>query len=673
MDLEFIDTRSLSTIQDSISEITDLSFSTYDSSGALLTAPKKEDRLLAQIKSYASGREEYERFISDGIEKAVLRKETSVIKGIANQHQFFIPIDVNGFKLVLVSSPFYFIRTEFEDFLIKRGEPFGFLLSHLESWLETINFKDYPSVQKISVHVKSLFETFLQGSYEKNLNRRRYQMAKTMIDLTFNIQLPVPLKDFYASVLDAILFLFNADTVSVMVKEKNFFKTAIASGRLQDDVRTLRMEEDNPRIIHSIEGFIPEFTNDAVEISKLGFPEGITSLHIFPLLCRNNTYGVVVIYNSILSREESYSILEFCKLSSLILKNLSLQNARENCIDKITALNTATTKLTPKLYNLDILYETIVDTATELLGSEKGSLMAPEDGSLLIKAVKGINKWLIQDIKIKIGEGIAGKVFEDGEPLLVKDIAKAGLPSVKLRSHYKTGSFVSVPLKFASETIGVLSISDKTTGEEFTEQDLDVLNYFSSHASIALKTSSYYNLAEKMKELSITDPLTGVFNKRYLQERFEEEIHRSERYDLVFSVAIFDIDYFKIFNDTEGHLAGDNVLKELARITNGCLRANDIIARFGGEEFAVLMPQTDNDKKEAFVVAERIRENIKASLTRKWEKFPYPSITVSIGVASFPDDGRSIDELIESADRALYKAKAMGRDRTVIFKKENYM
>lgn len=673
MDLEFIDIRSLSTIQDSISEITDLSFSTYDSSGALLTAPKKEDRLLAQIKSYASGREEYERFIRDGIEKAVLRKETSVIKGIANQHQFFIPIDVNGFKLVLVSSPFYFIRTEFEDFLIKKGEYFGFLLSHLESWLETINFKDYPSVQKISVHVKSLFEIFLQDSYEKNLNRRRYQMAKTMIDLTFNIQLPVPVKDFYASVLDAILFLFNVDTVSVMVKEKNFFKTAIASGRLQDDVRTLRMEENNPRIIHSIEGFIPEFTDDAMEISKLGFPEGITSLHIFPLLCRNNTYGVVVIYNSILSREESYSILEFCKLSSLILKNLSLQNARENCINKITALNTATTKLTPKLYNLDILYETIVDTATELLGSEKGSLMAPEDDSLLIKAVKGINKWLMQDIKIKIGEGIAGKVFEDGEPLLVKDIAKAGLPSVKLRSHYKTGSFVSVPLKFASETIGVLNISDKTTGEEFTEQDLDVLNYFSSHASIALKTSSYYNLAEKMKELSITDPLTGVFNKRYLQERFDEEIHRSERYDLVFSVAIFDIDYFKIFNDTEGHLAGDNVLKEIARITNGCLRANDIIARFGGEEFAVLMPQTDKEKKEAFVVAERVRENIRASLTRKWEKFPYPSITVSIGVASFPDDGRSMDELIESADRALYKAKAMGRDRTVIFKKENYM
>lgn len=671
MDLEFIDTRSLSIIQDSISELTGLSFALYESSGVLLISAKKEDKIIAQIKSYASGREEYEKFIRDGIEKTIARKDTSVIKGPANQHHLFIPININGFKLVLVSSPVYFIRTEFEDFLIKRGEPFGFLLSHLETWLGTINFKDYPSIQKISVHIKPLFETFLKGSYEKNLSRRRYQMAKTMIDVTFNIQLPVPVKDFYSSVLDSILFLFNVDTVSIMVKEKNFFNTAIAAGRLRDSIRTLRMEEDNPMIVRSVEGFIPEFTDDIMEISRFGFPESIiTSIHVFPLLCRNNTYGVVVIYNSILSREESYSILELCKLSSLVLKNISLQNAREKCINKITALNTAVTKLTPKLYNLDILYETIVDTAAELLRSEKGSLMLPEENSLVIKSVKGINRLLTRDIKIEIGEGIAGKVFKDGEPLLVKDIAKVELPSIRPRSHYKTGSFVSVPMKFASETIGVLNISDKITGEDFTEQDLDLLNYFSSHASIALKTSSYYNLAEKMKELSITDPLTGIFNKRYLQERFEEEIHRSERYDLVFSVAIFDIDNFKLFNDTEGHLAGDNVLKELARITNGCLRANDIIARFGGEEFAVLMPQTDNEKKEAFVVAERIRENIRASLTRKWEKFPYPCITVSIGISSFPDDGKSIDELIKSADIALYKAKAMGRDRTVIFRKE---
>jgi diguanylate cyclase (GGDEF)-like protein len=172
-----------------------------------------------------------------------------------------------------------------------------------------------------------------------------------------------------------------------------------------------------------------------------------------------------------------------------------------------------------------------------------------------------------------------------------------------------------------------------------------------------------------MKELSVTDPLTGLFNRRFLRERFIEEIHRSERYDSTFSLAIFDIDDFKLFNDTEGHLAGDTVLKELASIARRCIRVNDILSRFGGEEFAVLMPQTN--KEEAFVVAERIRKSIKESSMHKWGKFPRPSITVSIGIASFPHNGRTIDELIEHTDVALYKAKSMGKDRTVIYKDQD--
>jgi diguanylate cyclase (GGDEF)-like protein len=168
-----------------------------------------------------------------------------------------------------------------------------------------------------------------------------------------------------------------------------------------------------------------------------------------------------------------------------------------------------------------------------------------------------------------------------------------------------------------------------------------------------------------MKELSITDHLTGLFNRRYFQERFTEEIHRSERYNLIFSLAIFDIDDFKLLNDTEGHPAGDSVLKELSRIARECLRANDVLCRFGGEEFAILMPQTHKD--EAFIVTERIRNSIKESLVYRFKKFPRPGITVSIGLASFPEDGKSVNELIKNTDIALYKAKESGKDRTVLF------
>jgi len=110
---EFFDAQLLSTIRDSISEITDLSFSIYNSNGVLLIPPKSEDRLIAQIKSYTSGREEYEEFIRNGIEKAVMRKDPSLLKGPANQHHLFIPVDVNNSKLVFVSNAFYPARTEF--------------------------------------------------------------------------------------------------------------------------------------------------------------------------------------------------------------------------------------------------------------------------------------------------------------------------------------------------------------------------------------------------------------------------------------------------------------------------------------------------------------------------------------------------------------------------------
>jgi diguanylate cyclase (GGDEF)-like protein len=667
INLEFIDIQLLSVTQDSISEITDLFFSTYDSNGILLIPPKDEDRLTAQIKSYPIGKKEYEEFIRNGIERAVIRGDPSLLKCLTNQYHLFIPVNVANLKLVFVSNPFYLEINEFEDFLTKKGHQFGLSISHLESWSKIIKIKDHSSVQKTAVHIKSLLETALRSNYERNLNDKKYRWTKTLIDVLFDVKLPVHVEEVYSLVIDAILFLFNVDTVAIMVKEKNFFRTVMASGKLKDNVQFLYMKkDDNPMISRAIENCSMVSTNNVAEISMLGFPDTITAIYIFPLVYRTYIHGAVAIYNSIISSEESCSILEFCKLVSLVLKNLTLQNAYNKYIDDMEVLNMAVTKLTPQLHNLDALYKAIVDTATELLKAEKGSFMLPEDDSLIIKAIKGTNRWLIQDIRIKKGEGIAGNVFKNGNPLFAEDMKKVELPDIKPRSRYKTGSFISVPIKFGYETMGVLNISDKTTGEEFTERDLNLISHFASYASIALKVCNYYNLAEQMKELSITDPLTELFNRRYFQERFTEEILRSERYGGTFSLAMFDVDDLKLLNDTEGHLVGDNILKELAQIAHERIRANDILSRFGGDEFAVIMPYTC--KEDAVAVVERMRRSIKESLVSKWRKFPRPGITVSIGIASFPDDGKSVNELIESADAALYKAKSTGGDRTIIYR-----
>jgi diguanylate cyclase (GGDEF)-like protein len=660
---EFFDADTLSIIQNSISALTDLTFSVYDNNGVLLIPAKGEDKLTIQIRSHI--REEFEKFVHEGIEKAVLRKDPFFYKGPFNEYHLFISVSVNKTKFIFVSNAFYSSKSEFKEFLIKDGDRLGISSSYPEPWLDAVKIKDLSEAQKIAYHLKTLLETFLKCTYEKNVNYKNYRWAKTLIDVAFSIQMPATEDEVYSLTLDAILFLFNTDTASIMVKEKDAFRTVLSSGRQRKLLMSISIEDYDNIISRSFEGSTPLYIDDTVKIQRFGFPENITSLHIFPLSQNGITYCALVIYNSVISPDESKTIMSFCKLISLILKNLDLQNSFKKCIDDIEVLNITVTKLTSQLHNPEALYEAIIDIATNLFKAEKGSLMLPENNSLRIKAVKGINKWLVQDVRVKIGERIAGKVFKDGSPLFTNEIEKIGIPHIKPGYHYKTGSFMSVPIKFGSETLGVINIADRTTGEKFTDRDLTLINHFANYASIALKISNYYNLIEQMKELSITDPLTGLFNRRFLKERFIEEIHRSERYDSIFSLAILDIDDFKLFNDTEGHLAGDNVLKDLANVARRCIRINDILSRFGGEEFAVLMPQTN--KEEAFLVAERIRRSIKEYSMHKWKKFPRPSITISTGIATFPINGRTIDELIEHADIALYKAKSLGKDRTVIY------
>lgn len=663
MNLEFVDIQLLSTVQDSISEIIDIPFSTYDAAGTLLIQSKKEDPLIEQIKSYASvNQEEYNKFIRNSSESAAIRSDISVFQGIANQHHLFIPINVNGFKFILISGAFYNAKSEFEDFFIKNGHNFGFSTSSLQSWSEKIKIKDSQSIQKMALNIKSLYENILINSHEKTLSYKRCQWTKTMLDVLFHANPSSSKEELYSLLTDSVLFLFNVETASVMVNKGNHFKTAITSGKFSADVAALSIEADNPLISRSVKDVTFTSINNILEILKLGLPDSIKSMHIFPL---SDNYGLLIIYNSLISKEETYGILEFCKLASLVLRNLRQRILYDKFADSIKTLNNSILKLTHVIHHMDVIYDTVIDTATELLNAEKGSVMIlDEENKLMIKAIKGLSKWLTQDIRLQIGEGIAGKVFKEGKPIFVENMENLQLPYAKSKRHYKTSSFISVPLKLDSEVFGVLNIADKITGEDFTEHDLTLLNYFSTSASIAIKMSDYYNMAGKLKELSITDPLTSLFNRRYFHERLVEEMHRSERYNFIFSLAIFDIDDFKLFNDTEGHLAGDEVLKELANIAHRSLRSNDIISRFGGEEFIVLMPQTD--KEEAFIVAERMRRNIKESFTRTWEKFPHPTITVSIGISSFPEDGKSSDNLIKNADLALYKTKAVGKNKTVI-------
>ncbi|MFQ5737226.1 MAG: diguanylate cyclase [Thermodesulfobacteriota bacterium] len=186
-------------------------------------------------------------------------------------------------------------------------------------------------------------------------------------------------------------------------------------------------------------------------------------------------------------------------------------------------------------------------------------------------------------------------------------------------------------------------------------------SYSGLEKKIEERTRELNGLNEKLLELSITDGLTGAYNHRHFYERLTEEISRAERYGRKVSMIMTDIDHFKNYNDTCGHVEGDTVLKGIASCIMKNVRAQDLVARYGGEEFSIMLP--DTDKKVATVLAERIRRCISVQPFPNKETQPCGNLTISLGVAAFPDDAPDPTGLIERADSALYKAKERGRNR----------
>ncbi|WP_298269120.1 diguanylate cyclase [Geobacter sp.] len=316
--------------------------------------------------------------------------------------------------------------------------------------------------------------------------------------------------------------------------------------------------------------------------------------------------------------------------------------------------------------NREELHQRILGMAADLVDASSGSIMFVDDNgeTLKIESALGMNMQLAQSMVVQVGTGIAGKVAASGHPLLVNDIEKDKRIGTPNRPRFKTKSFVSIPIRLRDDIIGVLNLSDKKNQGIFTEADLKLLITFADHASIMIERAISIERADFLEQLSITDHLTGLYNRRFLKRRMEEELSRSIRQNVGLTVMLVDLDHFKIYNDLCGHLAGDRALKRLARILSDSARQMDIVTRYGGEEFCIILPGTS--KKESIFVAERIRRAIESEEFPHEENLPQGRLTASIGVSSYPEDGSTDVVLLKAADVALYRAKAEGRNRVAI-------
>jgi diguanylate cyclase (GGDEF)-like protein len=263
---------------------------------------------------------------------------------------------------------------------------------------------------------------------------------------------------------------------------------------------------------------------------------------------------------------------------------------------------------------------------------------------------------------LKNGEGIAGWVAREGKPVVVQDAA-ADPRWCGLDEAYGVcaRSVLCVPLETRGRVLGVIEVVNKKGVDQgFTARDLSLVTRLAGFAAIAIENARLY---QQTKQLTLTDELTRLYNTRYFTQYLDTEIKRCRRYRSNVSLIFLDLDFFKKVNDQHGHLVGSKLLREVADVLRHGVRDVDIVARYGGDEFIVILPETR--LAEAAHVAERLRQTMNDHRFLK-DEGPGIALTASFGVASFPETCSSEEELIRLADQAMYRVKNRSRNGVYI-------
>jgi diguanylate cyclase (GGDEF)-like protein len=309
---------------------------------------------------------------------------------------------------------------------------------------------------------------------------------------------------------------------------------------------------------------------------------------------------------------------------------------------------------------LDQVLRTIMEKINEVLRPDTWSLllMDADKGELYFQIATGKGAEALKDVRIKLGQGLAGWVAQTGEVVVVPDTSKDSrfFGQVDEKTKMETRSIVAVPVRFREQCLGVIELINCIGPEGFSQRDLALLEALADYAAIAIENARH---VQRIHELTITDDCTSLYNARHLNFMLDTEIYRSHRYAFEFSLIFIDLDHFKQVNDTHGHLMGSKLLSEIGTAIKDKCRLIDLAFRYGGDEFVVLLPQTS--KENAMGVARRLHKLIRETPWLK-EQGIGAHVTASVGVASYPSDSRTKAELLHLADEAMYLVKNTSRD-----------
>ncbi len=399
--------------------------------------------------------------------------------------------------------------------------------------------------------------------------------------------------------------------------------------------------------------YCPDVSKDANYVSTA---KSTRSELAIPLMVRDEVVGVLDCQSE---NEDHFDndkidlLTLFSTQASMALQNAHLYSLERQRAKQLEVINAIAQQTTAVLDQEDLLVR-VCGLIQQAFQVGHVSVLLRDDEGLVLRASHGqFTACASAGGRLPATSGLWGRALAEGKTLIENDVSAL---REYVGFYQETRSRMCIPLVSFGQTLGVLMLERDQAGS-FQEGDVKSLEAVADICATAIQNAHY---VERVKQLAYLDGLTGIFNRRFFELRIIEEIDRARRFDSGMAVLMVDIDQFKRLNDEFGHLLGDEVLRQVSSMFHQQLRKIDVVCRYGGEEFAILLSQTN--PQHALQVAEKLRRMVES-----WQFPGVPRcVTISAGVATFPDHGTTRDELVKSADAGLYAAKQGGRNRVLL-------
>lgn len=469
--------------------------------------------------------------------------------------------------------------------------------------------------------------------------------------------------EFYSSILEGVMSSFRIPSAALGLRltERGGQRIVAASGpegpsmmRLagQDwGIFSSSMEGENALIIH-----------DKGLLEGLGLNYKSAPLAVFRIPSESRTQG----YLFLLGLDLTGRMEEMLELySGMIASKMQyLQDISHGT--KMGALNDSRLgELSSRVFAADdvegVLHVSL-DSAMVLLGAKRGSifLVEGEEKRIVASMFRGAHSALEGKVKNLKPDSIGHRVYINNQPMFIRDIHKELRQRRRRRYPYTSGSFISTPLRNNGSALGVLNLTEREGPGEFTAEDLAVLEKLGLEAGVAIQRLKLRDEVESLRSSSFSDPLTKIYNKRFIMDCLDSEFQRATRFQHPVSILKVDVDNFREYCRAHGESRGSEILIILANILREMIRSIDVLARFGEDEFALILPETN--VRGAISIAEKIRAAVEARRFPHEECTGRKKLTVSIGISTFPDMAISTEDLAAKADQALREAKRVGKN-----------